>query len=223
MNRLKTVIVVCAVALGLVAGIDYTAAAATGKSIIAGKLTKTKKQTTLASPKAKSETLFLKSRPGFAPLKVNSSTRVTNLNSDQVDGLHATDLQTTAYQRTNTTASSSGGANMLSYTLPAAPAGNYLVTVDASPYRTTPIAGGDHDFACGYHAIGNSSPSGLRGLTTTRVIDPSLTGLTMSFTLQGAPAGWRVLCQFTDSGAWSNTPSRPTVITLIPLDRVVRN
>lgn len=67
-----------------------SATAATAKSVLLGKSNKTTKVTTIQNTKGVA--LSLKSKTGKAPLAVNSTTKVANLNSDLLDGLTSSKL-----------------------------------------------------------------------------------------------------------------------------------
>jgi hypothetical protein len=65
-----------------------TAYAATGGTFLLGKSNSASTTTVLSN--SRGTALSLSSKAGTAPLKVNRATKVTNLNSDQLDGLDST-------------------------------------------------------------------------------------------------------------------------------------
>jgi hypothetical protein len=77
--------------LALFVAMTGTATAATGGTFILGKGNSTTTTTTLSN--SKGVPLSLNSRSGSAPLKVGSSTKVSNLNVDKLDGLDSTQFQ----------------------------------------------------------------------------------------------------------------------------------
>lgn len=80
-----------ALAVALVLAIDYASFAATGRSMVLGKLNKANQVTTVVRTNA-GPALSLVTRPGSPPFKVKQPTKVANLNSDRVDGLDSTQL-----------------------------------------------------------------------------------------------------------------------------------
>lgn len=76
-----------------------TAYAATGGTFVLGKSNTASTPTSLTN--SSGIALSLNSKTGSAPLKVNHTTKVTNLNSDQLDGLDSTKFALTTGQ-TNT-------------------------------------------------------------------------------------------------------------------------
>jgi hypothetical protein len=83
--RLKSILTTLFVAAVLVVGIDYTSYAANGSHVFLGKINKAGKATTFQRTKA-GPPVSLVAKPGSAPLGVNSTTRVPNLNADLLDG-----------------------------------------------------------------------------------------------------------------------------------------
>jgi hypothetical protein len=92
MRRLSTVLIVAAAVAALVLGSDYVSYAATGKSLLLGKLNRSPKATTLARTKA-GPVLDLRTKSGSdAPLRTNGTGLVQNLDADLLDGHHAADF-----------------------------------------------------------------------------------------------------------------------------------
>jgi hypothetical protein len=113
----------------LVAG---ATAVAKGKAtpLLVGHANKAKKTTTLTNKKA-GAALALNSMPGSPPLAVNSSTKVSNLNADTVDGFDSSTLvnaTTKQYVFASTANQGSGGVYLVDQLAP----GSYLVTFRAS-------------------------------------------------------------------------------------------
>lgn len=78
----------------LVAGTDLVTHAATGDSLILGKVNKAGKATKVTNT-GRGPALDLKTGKKFPPLKVNSKKAVKNLNADRVDGKDASALEPT--------------------------------------------------------------------------------------------------------------------------------
>jgi hypothetical protein len=92
MRRLSTVLIVAAAVAALVLGSDYVSYAATGKSLLLGKLNRSPKATALARTKA-GPVLDLRTKSGSdAPLRTNGTGLVQNLDADLLDGHHAADF-----------------------------------------------------------------------------------------------------------------------------------
>lgn len=92
MRRLKTVVSALAIGLMLVTSLDYMAYAATGHSVLLGKINKSRKTTTFQSTTSAPAVKLLSKG---APFAVGNNKMVKNLNADMLDGLHATSLLTT--------------------------------------------------------------------------------------------------------------------------------
>ena len=86
--RLKSILTTLFVTAMLIVGIDYASYAANGSHAILGKINKAGKATTFQRTKT-GPPVNLVAKPGSAPLAVNSSTQVANLNADLLDGVDA--------------------------------------------------------------------------------------------------------------------------------------
>lgn len=91
-SHLRTIAATIVAALVLVAGLDMVSYAATGKSMLLGKINKAGGPTSLTNT-GTGPALNLTNKPAFPPLKVSSSTKVARLNADLLDGLNASALQ----------------------------------------------------------------------------------------------------------------------------------
>lgn len=80
-----------ALTLVLVVAVDYASFAATGQSLILGKLNKANRVTTVERTTT-GPALNLVTKPGSPPLKVNRVAKVANLNADRLDGLDSSKL-----------------------------------------------------------------------------------------------------------------------------------
>src|ERR671912_1764818 len=116
MARATTVVVGVAIMLGLIFGVATSAFGANGGNFILGSLNNTATaitkltgtvgggpalQVSNPSTVTGSTALDLQVATGKAPMKVNRTTKVANLNSDQVDGKSANALSHVAVMRTN--------------------------------------------------------------------------------------------------------------------------
>ena len=137
MRRLKTIASALAVALVVVAAIDYTASAATGKAFILGKLNKANQQTILKRTTSGPALNLTTTTSASAPMTLNGRGRVANLNADLVDGVDSTTLKTTSY--VYTTAVDSGVTDVI-IAVPL-PTGKYLVSYSATALNAGTNAG----------------------------------------------------------------------------------
>jgi hypothetical protein len=121
MNRPRLVPVLLASAV-LVGAANLGAFAATGGPLVLGQ-SNTAAKTTKLKTTGNGAALSLKSKKGKAPLKVSSSTKVTKLNADLVDGLEGDALQSKSYVY-NLSVSGATDA-YVAFALPGLPAGRY--------------------------------------------------------------------------------------------------
>jgi len=96
-HNLGSIVAVIMAALVLVTGFDLATYAATGDSLIVGKLNKSGATTTLTNT-GRGPVLSLDGGKLYPPLKVNSKKKVANLNADSVDGMSATQLEPGIYK-----------------------------------------------------------------------------------------------------------------------------
>jgi hypothetical protein len=87
MRRLKTLASALMIAIVVIAALDYTASAATGGKFILGHLNKAGKQTVLKRTKSGAALGLTTKSSASAPITTNARGKVTNLNSDLLDGL----------------------------------------------------------------------------------------------------------------------------------------
>lgn len=132
MARLKAGITATAIALGSIAAANGVAYAATGHAFVLGESNLASTTTTLTRT-TNGVPLVLNARSGYAPLAVNSTKRVTKLNADMVDGLHASSLQLHAIKYLLPTTASGTAVVNLSGLAP----GVYLASIDAIVYSGT--------------------------------------------------------------------------------------
>jgi hypothetical protein len=121
-NRVLPVLAGAAV---VVAGLNVASYAANGHPLTLGAKNKESRTTTVTNT-GKGAALSLRSRPKSPSLTVSSSALVTHLNADQVDGKHATDLQTRA-----TTWTVPAGTSV-SFTLSGLETGTYLAAFNVA-------------------------------------------------------------------------------------------
>lgn len=94
--RIKTSVLAATLIAGMFTiGVDVTTFASTGHSVILGHVNRENHRTTLAR-QSKGSALALRTRTASPPLTVTSTTKVTHLNADTVDGFHASQLRSTA-------------------------------------------------------------------------------------------------------------------------------
>lgn len=154
------IITVLLAAVVLVGGANLAALAATGGPLLLGKgntATKTTKLKTTGNGPA----LSLKTKASAPPFKISSSTKVTKLNADLVDGLDSQALKTGAYLYELTAVGVT--TNFVEFALTGLPAGRYQVAYDLTAVvaDTAPtfvgcflLTGSDPDYQGAAIAIG---------------------------------------------------------------------
>lgn len=141
MRHLKTAAVATVLALVVLVCADYTAFAATGRSLVLGKVNTASATTAVARTTAGPVLTVTAKSPSNPPLRTNARGRVANLNADLLDGLDSTTLLGRTYVRTGT---SGAPINEFDLALPV-PAGRYLVTY-AAPLTFTDT--NEHEARC---------------------------------------------------------------------------
>jgi hypothetical protein len=127
MRRLKTIASAMAVALVLVASLDYVASAATGGKFILGQLNKANKTTTLKRTTGGPALQLATTSSTASPLVVNGRGRVANLNADLLDGKDSAALLATASVFTSAITTPTSELDIV---IPL-PAGRYLISYSA--------------------------------------------------------------------------------------------
>ena len=133
MPHIRPVLVGALIAAAGLASINGIAYAATGHGLVLG-AKNTESRTTTLSDSGKNPALYLKTKPGRAPLKVNSRAQVAHLNASLVGGKTASALQTKAIH--DELPVSTSAVPNATYTLPTMPAGSYQVTFDVDALMT---------------------------------------------------------------------------------------
>jgi hypothetical protein len=108
--RRSRLLTAAALGLGLVLALDATAYAATGSSLVLGRLNSAGTTTTLTMTGTGSALRLLTASSTAAPLSTNATGRVANLNADRVDGYDASGL--VALARSGVDASRLGGRTL---------------------------------------------------------------------------------------------------------------
>lgn len=129
MKRLPTVLLICLAVIGGTLVLDVAAYAATGKSLLLGKVNKSPRTTTLVT-RGNGPALSLRTKAKAPPLAVTSRTRVPRLNADLVDGREAASLTNDTRRYTFTTATPQFSGSL--HVVPDVPRGSYLVTLRTS-------------------------------------------------------------------------------------------
>jgi hypothetical protein len=117
----KRIISVVLAALLLTVGVDMASYAAGGKSLLLGHKNTAKKTTKLKNS-GNGPALALKNKAAFPPLSVSSSTKVTKLNADLLDGIDSAALKSVGYRYSLPATS---GLSSFSIRLPGLPPGIY--------------------------------------------------------------------------------------------------
>ncbi len=125
MSRLKTLASATVVAFLLVVAADYTSFAATGQSLLLGKLNSTNRITTVHRTTAGAAMKVVTKSNANPPFVVNGHGKVAHLNADLLDGKNASQIAPRALQYV--IPGFTGAGTSFSIDL-AVPAGTYLVT-----------------------------------------------------------------------------------------------
>jgi hypothetical protein len=125
MHRLKVLFTIIGAVMVLVLAGNTVAFATTGHSFILGKKNTANKITTLKRTTAGSALKLKTTSSSAAPLSVNGSGKVTNLNADKLDGLDSSQLTTTTTVLNNTDTTTNLG-NLHEWTFSLAPGTYHL-------------------------------------------------------------------------------------------------
>jgi hypothetical protein len=137
MRRRSALLTAAALGLGLVLTADAAAFAATGSSLVLGRLNSAGATTTITMTGTGSALRLLTASAASAPLTTNATGRVVNLNADRVDGYDAGALVTLA--RTGVDATRLGGRT-LTEVLALAPASRLTFVRSAAAQQPNPGA-----------------------------------------------------------------------------------
>lgn len=146
--KMQSVLSAVAIAGMLVVTADYASMAATGGSFILGHSNSANQSTKLTNTGTGPVLKLSTTHPGTrAPLGVNSSVKVANLNADKVDGLTSTQLTSVTKLYTDTSAGDKGGLHYWHFTL--AP-GSYTVSYAAHLRPTTGTGAAPNSVFCSF-------------------------------------------------------------------------
>jgi hypothetical protein len=206
MRRLKTIASAMAVALVLVASLDYVASAATGGKFILGQLNKANKTTTLKRTTGGPALQLATTSSTASPLVVNGRGRVANLNADLLDGLDSSQLRNRSYVFRWTF----NGRTQVDLDLPL-PVGSYLITYSnnffgVSATYTECFIG---EVTAGIHRYTGIST----GTETTSVGEPARTGAGLVTKVAGGAISLH--CE-TQEGSFSALSHKPLEVVAIP-------
>lgn len=196
----------------LVGTANLGAYAATGGPLLLGKSNSASKTTTLKTT-GSGAALSLKSKKGKAPLKVSSSTKVTKLNADLVDGFEGDALRTKSYVYDLSVTGATD--TYVAFALPGLPAGRY----DAN----LAIAGGTPGGATGFGCFLGSGTVGTDLHLTLAVLGESLSGdlwfVSGAGYIDTTTKPHRLICQ-RQGGTTTTIPADPSYSATVMLTRV---
>ena len=224
-------------------GISSTALGANGDNWVVGVLTNSATATTRLVGSFNGSTLILtntntgatatpldlRAGAGKAPMKVNSSTKVTNLNGDQVDGLDSPALQARAAMAVGSGADTTSGGGFgvplttpVSITVP--PGQNFVQLSSTAVYNSTGDGSSLGDYV-EYWAIDGADCSDLTGYLTAPVYDsvadnPNFpqTSTSMNYLFHMAPGPHSaIVCALSDPGLQNY--SATVLLQTVPLER----
>jgi hypothetical protein len=181
-GRATVFLVGLAVILAVALGVASTAFGADGQPFFLGRTNVASTMSTLIK-QGPGAALSLQVQSGSPPLAVNSSTKVTNLNADQLDGKHSSELSSAYFFGTENhfDLSSSGGGDQDVATLSGLPAGEYLVNanVAAVNFHTPDF------FRCGLRVGGNNHPGSTTWAGNQNPVSQITTTTAVSLTSPG--------------------------------------
>lgn len=127
MHRLTTPLAVLGAATVLVLAANTVTLAATGQGFLLGKSNSANNITALTRTTSGTALKLQTASSANAPLAVNGTGKVVNLNADKIDGLDGAGLQTAVWEYT---LPDKGGntATSVSFSFPGLPAGRYLAS-----------------------------------------------------------------------------------------------
>jgi len=215
MRRLKTLVSALVVALVVTASLDYVASAATGHAFVLGQLNKANRTTTLRRTTSGPALSLRTSSSGAAPLAVNGTGKVANLNADRVDGLDASALTGVRAAVSRFVFDSTQLVHV--GTMPTLAPGSYLATLDVAFIGADGTAAAPTLLSCEFVQTGVGDTEVERGLvqgTMSANNVPALASTTVITTRDGNHLS--LVCSA--STAWENNLNRPAEVTLTKLD-----
>jgi hypothetical protein len=210
-TKLTTLLTVIGAVTVLVLAANTVAMATTGKALLAGKINKSAKLTSITRTTPGTGLQVRTKSAANAPLAVNGKGKVTNLNADTVDGFDSSRLGTRILSWTYTGTSTS----IRTFTLSGLPLGKYLISYEV--YMPT-------------NAITDGTTANCYLLTVPTLTDLRYAAETaVTTTGFGAPLAATGLvtknaddevfltCRLDDAGSWTATASHPVRITAQPI------
>lgn len=206
MRRFRTLLGVLVATVVLVTCTDYAAFAATGKSLLLGKVNKADRQTSLVRTTSGPALQLSTRSTASAPMVVNGRGRVTNLNADAIDGLDSSALRTVGHVFTHGVGAATDNVDL---TVPLQP-GSYHVSYSAHLYgaQTGHVecffvrdAAGTHTF---FGDSGFNAGAGTPGLSGSGGVS--------------LPAGTTLRLRCLASNPFTTSPDEPLQVTATRLD-----
>ena len=155
MPNLRPLLTVTVLASLVVLGVNGVAVAATGHNLLLGGFNYANQPTRLTNT-GTGPALRLNVKAGQAPLSVNRTTKVSNLNADLLDGVHSSALANQLYSYSLPVNAASGHATL---TFPGLPAGRYLANYTITATSSDGATSADCAFrnATGYELANRAS------------------------------------------------------------------
>lgn len=206
MQKFKTFLTVIGAVTILVLAANSAVYAATGGKFILGKTNKAGKVSTLQRTKSGSALNLVTKSSANAPMTVNGTGKVANLNADKVDGYDSSSMVNSTMIFTKSIALGAPGTSF-GMTTSTIPAGTYLVTGSAWVYGPTSAAG----FECQIDGTATSTArwSWVNG-NAEGFYTPNMTG---AITLTGAQTV-QFECHLAPSFAYNTFSGAPMQLTL---------
>ncbi|MET3961747.1 hypothetical protein ABIE44_001681 [Marmoricola sp. OAE513] len=209
-SKITSVLTVIGAVTILVLAANTAAMAATGKGFLLGKTNKTSKVSTL-SRTAPGPALSLKTKKvSDAPLAVNGSGKVTNLNADKIDGIDSSALGTRALVWAYAGSSSASATH--TYTIKNLPKGSYLFSYEVFLRPSTYTGAGNLDCYLQRDSL-YAGEQGAPGQT----IGTAVTGNAVMTLV--ATADVHLSCSVSSgTSTWEFTQAQPLRITAVPIN-----
>jgi hypothetical protein len=218
-QKLKSGLTALAVGIVLIAALDWTAAAATGRATILGRWNQADHTTTIKNT-ATGPALALRARKGPA-LKVNNSKRIQKLNADKLDGLSSSDYKTNRNTIYQWTVAAHTGA--FTQAVPTQQPGSYLITFNVQMNGAAGDPGNPNVINCRIVQSGLSGTVAFQKaiLADTQVTSvgtpPALNGTSPLIVSEGDSLA--LDCTMTrNAQQWSTTQYQPVTVNLLRTD-----
>ena len=205
-SKLTTFLTVVGAVTILVLAANTVALATTGKAILAGKINKASKVTSIVRT-TPGTALQVRTKSGAnAPLAVNGTGKVANLNADKVDGLDG-GTRALAWSYTGNI------TGTVQFKLTGLPAGTYLISYAVFMNNLSSVVG--TPVSCS--VIQMQEPGGFSGTTDSAKTASSFPALSGTALMTRSAGNLAVHCNVPDGATWTAPVYDPVRITAVPI------